>query len=373
MPERGPPSGSAERERPQVRTQAPTPGLTCLLVSPLDPISGRLRTGPAQRLKYPPPGVRYTVATDRVSIPTSTGEYKFSPVNVGLTALKFAVEHAFPLDQKGKSIIHTFFWDVRKLVRPWFHESDQSFGQFLSGYNNVGRFVKRWVLEGSSSYWNSRGCYGVITWSNWSKRGFVEDGVDQAKVSVIPPPFHVREETTPHAGCNVLFVGRDYHRKGGDVVLRAFRALGDMGCRLVYVGKVEGKSAREAISSDPRIKHMERPSSRTLMEEVWPTIDVLALPTRADAFATTLVEAMARGIPVVSSRVQAIPEMVEDGVSGLLSDPGDEAGFLEDLGKLVESPEERRRMGGKAKERATSLFSPEKVNRSLMEVYLRAA
>lgn len=307
-------------------------------------------------------------------MPTSTGEYKFSPTNLGLAVAKFALEHVLPIREKGNSLVHGFFWDVRKFELPWVHESDQSFGQFLSGYNNIGGFVTRVATEVYSDYLNSKGCKGVVTWSEWSKRGFVEDGVDASKVSVIPPPFGPIFDQRPHSGCNLLFLGRDYHRKGGDISLRAFRALpSDVDSRLVYVGRVDDSSARRAIKEDRRITHLERPSDRTLAEDVWPLTDILVLPTRADAFAVTLVEAMRRGIPVVASSVGAIPEVVEDGRSGLLFGIEDEGGFLLHLQRLVHDPALRRRLGEDARTRVGSLFLPEVVNRELKEVYLRGA
>lgn len=341
----------------------------CLLVSPADPLTRRMRAGPLQRFRHPPPGFRYVPATDRIPIPASSGEYRFTAANVGLTTLKFAVEHLVPLDQRRCSLVHSFFWDVRKFVRPWVHESDQSFGQFLSGYNNVGGFVKRRVTEGYSSYLNSRGCIGVVTWSRWAKIGYVEDGVDGSKVFVIPPPFPRVNDRKPHDGCNVLFTGRDFARKGGDIALKAFSGVAAPGCRLFFIGRVEDQRFRKIIRDDPRIVHLERPSAETLWREVWPLIDVFALPTRADAFAVTVIDAMRRGIPVISTRLPAIAEVVEDGRSGLLPAAGDGGGFADCLRRLVEDPELRLKMGAEAGHRAEALFAPDAINRRLSKVY----
>ena len=345
--------------------------LECLLVSPSDPITGKPRAGPLRRYRHPPPGVRYMHVTDRVAIPTSTGQYSFSPLNVGLAAVKFALEHAFPFDYRGASLVHTFFWDVRKFMVPWVHESDQSLGQFLSGYNNVGGFVRKSVTEGYASYLNSRGCAGVVTWTNWARRGFVEDGIDPEKVFVIPPPFEPVDDAKPHAGCNVLFLGRDFTRKGGDLVLRAFSRVDAPGARLVYVGRAEG-GFRRAVSADRRIDYKERPTNEALAGEIWPFVDILALPTRADAFAMTVAEAMSRGIPVVATSLPPIAEVVEDGKSGYLYPPGDVEGLAEGMSRLAGDPALRERMGREGMERVKELFDPARVAERLMEVYRRA-
>ena len=362
----------------QARSSQPESGgtgagqLKCLLISPADPLTRRPRAGPLRRYLHPPPGVVYTHVTDRISVPTSTGRYAFSPVNIGLAAVKFALEHALPLDESHASIVHTFFWDVRRFTIPWVHESDQSLGQYLTGYNNIGGFVKKALTEGYSSYLNSRGCAGVVTWTRWAKAGFEEDGVDPERVSVIPPPFRAISDRRRHEGCNVLFIGRDYLRKGGDVMLRAFGRVDSPGCRLFYVGEADARGSK-LIRDDHRIARLDRPSSRALSDEVWPVTDVLALPTRADAFAMTVAEAMSRGIPVVTSSIPSIAEVVEDGVSGFLAPVGDEQRFVERLGRLCGDPALRARVGSSAQKRVETLFSPSLLGRRMLDVYRRAS
>jgi glycosyltransferase involved in cell wall biosynthesis len=346
--------------------------LRCLLVSPADPLTRRPRSGPLRRLLHPPPGVQYAHATDRFAIPTGTGRYGFNPVNVGLAAVKFALEHAFPLDGSQASMVHSFFWDVRRFTVPWVHESDQSLGQYLAGYNNVRGLVKSAITDGYSSYLNSRGCRGVVTWTSWAKKGFEEDGVDPGKVAVIPPPFEVVSSGRQHPGCNILFLGRDFVRKGGDVVLKAFSAMDAPDCRLYYVGEADAR-ALKSIGRDGRITYLEAPTDRTLSEDVWPYVDILALPTRADAFAMTVAEAMSRGIAVVTSSIPPISEIVEDGVSGYLAPVGDAPRVAELLGRLAGDPGLRSKIGRGAQDRVRTLFSPDALGRRLLDVYRRAS
>ena len=344
--------------------------MECLVVAPTDPLTGGPRTGALRRLLNPPPGVRYRLATDRLRYPKRAASYEFNPANVALVVARFALEHLFPFDQKGAGIIHSFFWDVRKFDRRWVHESDQSFGQFMRGYNNIGGTVSRLANEGFSSYLNSRWCAGAVTWSEWAKRGFAEDGVDPAKVFVIPPPFETVDGRREHQGCNVLYLGREFRRKGGDATLRAFRSLKVReGCRLTFVGPLGTAEARATVRSDPLISQADSLPGRTLRDEVWPTTDIFVLPTRADAFALAVVDAMRRGIPVVATKIPAIAEVVQDGVSGLLSEVGDEEGLRDNLQRLVDDLPLREDMGRQAKRRAEALFGPEKVGRSLREVY----
>jgi glycosyltransferase involved in cell wall biosynthesis len=67
-------------------------------------------------------------------------------------------------------------------------------------------------------------------------------------------------------------------------------------------------------------------------------------------------EAMASGLPVVSSRLMGVPELVEDGVSGILVGPGDVGGLAAALRALAEDPERRRRMGEAGRRRVELEF-----------------
>lgn len=72
--------------------------------------------------------------------------------------------------------------------------------------------------------------------------------------------------------------------------------------------------------------------------------DVLVLPSHLEGLPNALLEAMATGLAVIASRVGAIPDVVEDGVSGLLIDPGDVDALGEALARLAGDPEGRARM-----------------------------
>lgn len=99
--------------------------------------------------------------------------------------------------------------------------------------------------------------------------------------------------------------------------------------------------------------------------------DVFALPSLEEAFGIALVEAMADGLPVVSTNVGGIPEIVEHGRTGLLGPPGDSVLLAEHLKKLLTDPGERRRMGQAGYARARERFSRESMVFAVEEVYER--
>ena len=83
-------------------------------------------------------------------------------------------------------------------------------------------------------------------------------------------------------------------------------------------------------------------------------------PSRAEGTPRIVLEAFCRGRAVVGGRVGGVPDVVEDGVSGILVDPDDVEGIAEATAGLLANREETRRMGRAARERANELvFTPE--------------
>jgi glycosyltransferase involved in cell wall biosynthesis len=164
--------------------------------------------------------------------------------------------------------------------------------------------------------------------------------------------------------------------KGVQHLLRAFdRALQDWEATsprplLIYVGGgpqlAELQSLRNSLASkDDIILTGYRSDARELLEGA----DLCVVPSVwQDAFPLAVLEAMARGKPVIATRVGGIPEMVEDEVTGLLVPPGDEAALAAALTRLLAQPARAAQLGQAAQARVAREFTPEKQFRVLARV-----
>lgn len=107
------------------------------------------------------------------------------------------------------------------------------------------------------------------------------------------------------------------------------------------------------------------------MPSVFSSFDIVAMPSYSEGFGVIAVEAMASGIPVVASRVGGVPEIISDGVDGLLVNPGDVDGLSKALEFYILNPDIRRTHGMKAREKIKKYFYwPDNVN-SMINLYKR--
>jgi glycosyltransferase involved in cell wall biosynthesis len=99
------------------------------------------------------------------------------------------------------------------------------------------------------------------------------------------------------------------------------------------------------------------PLSQDELAEQMRTSHVFILPTYSEGLPRVVFEAMAAGLPVVATRVSGIPEIVEDGVTGLLVEPGEEQALADCLLWMLQHTTEAAEMGRLGRERARGIFS----------------
>ena len=164
--------------------------------------------------------------------------------------------------------------------------------------------------------------------------------------------------------------------KGQEFLIRAVGLLAkrfqDLHCLLVGGGDRSFVQHLQALTADLGIAN--RVIFPGHQEDVRPyliAMDLFVLSSLSEAFGIALIEAMAFEKPVVASRVGGIPEVVENGVTGILVPPGDEKSLAEVIGSLLANPQKSKEMGRAGGNRVANLFSLEKEVSRLEECYLR--
>jgi glycosyltransferase involved in cell wall biosynthesis len=141
-----------------------------------------------------------------------------------------------------------------------------------------------------------------------------------------------RKTDSDYAHPVILFVGLDWQRKGGPDLLEAFRIV-HQACpdaRLIILG------AKPDVSL-PNCEVVGKVPPEEL-DRYYQQASVFCLPTHLEPFGIAFIEAMTALLPIVATRVGAIPDFVEEGRNGWLVEPGDVPGLARALLKLVESP-----------------------------------
>jgi glycosyltransferase involved in cell wall biosynthesis len=200
----------------------------------------------------------------------------------------------------------------------------------------------------------------IVSPSRWAARAVADELPECApRVHVLPYPVDLERfgagwaherAARPSAGpVRALFVGGDFARKGGPELLRAWEAGGFAG-RAELVLVTDAPLDADALPAGVRVRRGVRAYTAEWLE-LWRHSDLFVMPSRDEAFGMVFQEAAAAGLPAVGTALNAIPEIVADGETGLLVPPGDVAALARGLDALVGSPALRARMGAAARRR----------------------
>lgn len=190
-------------------------------------------------------------------------------------------------------------------------------------------------------------------------------GVDTSRTLRCPPGVPAPVCAPAIGGKRLLFVARDFRTKGGDLAVEVLRRVRDHHPDATLV--VAGSPDR-----DPGIDGVRWVGPKTrdeLYRDVFPQADVFVYPTRFDCAPLVVMEALAHGIPVVAPRAFALPELVVDGVTGILHETGDVAGATAAVEALLDDAPRRAAMGEAARADYQARFSVERRNQVLSTAY----
>lgn len=140
--------------------------------------------------------------------------------------------------------------------------------------------------------------------------------------------------------------------------------------QLVLVGEGPERGAiQEQIQRLDLSAHVRLLGLRSDVARLLAAADVFLLTSISEGIPLTLIEAMAAGVPVVSTNVGGVPEVVEDAQTGLLAPAGDEAALAGHVLRLTGDPELREEIVRRARRRATQIFCEEQMHEAYLNLY----
>ena len=213
----------------------------------------------------------------------------------------------------------------------------------------------------------------LVTWCQWAKDSLIADyGAPEEKITVIAPGVDLqkwprrsgrdRARASENRLPRLLFVGGDFERKGGKVLLDCFFRYLQEDCELSIVTQTPIPPAHHL-----HVYNNVTPNSDTLVR-LYADADIFVFPTLADCAPLAVPEAMAATLPIVTTHVGAIPEMVRDDEQGYVVEPGNVEELRIAIHRLMNSPHLRARLGDSGRALVERDYDSEKNAQRLLDL-----
>jgi glycosyltransferase involved in cell wall biosynthesis len=265
----------------------------------------------------------------------------------------------------------------------------------LTGRKNILHLHIKWDAHmGRATSWAMSKCDGALAISGFVRRSLLEAGVPESKIytalNAIDPCVFVPEHVKPGAlrerlgiSGSVPLIGvvaRVMVWKGQLDLVEAFARIRESipDAILAIVGREDTMMGGGDSYGDTIRKRVEelglQDSARWAgwfddMPGVFADLDVVCVPSWEEPFGLVVIEAMAMRKPVVGYRSGALPEIIDDGVEGLLVTPKDNDALAGAITGLLKDPELRAAMGSRGRKRVLRQFTPERQAKEVANIY----
>jgi len=210
----------------------------------------------------------------------------------------------------------------------------------------------------------------LIVLTPFAKAKLVQAGFREDQIAVVPNPASLRESAAdPSAGKYVAFAGRISPEKGVDTLLAAAVQMPDV----LFKVAGDGPALSEMNAKAPRNVEFVGKLGPDELSEFYNRSRMVAVPSVwFEQFPMVVLEAMGRALPVIGSRIGGLPEIIEEGVTGKLFEPGNAEDLTRQVRCLWEDPQLCRRMGIAGRQKAMRQYTEDAYFRNLMAVYQAA-
>lgn len=215
--------------------------------------------------------------------------------------------------------------------------------------------VQRWLELEKGLYENAS---FIFTTSNNTRNSFINDyGIKPEKVILVnygTTLANIPDFSKTNDKKNILFVGKDFKRKGGHVLLEAFKKVRNeiKDAKLTIVGP-----SNESLKIlQPGVYLIGYANDKEVVNQLYKDASVFVMPSYCEPFGLVFLEAMAYKLPCIGTSVDAIPEIIENEKTGFLVPPGDIDSLAEKIIKLLKDSDLSRKMGDAGYKRLNQKF-----------------
>ncbi|MBN2251410.1 MAG: glycosyltransferase family 4 protein [Candidatus Altiarchaeota archaeon] len=214
--------------------------------------------------------------------------------------------------------------------------------------------------------------------SSFIKKLLIREGIREDLIEVVPNIVEMGRFLNVHAEGDevpaILYLGPYSEYKGPKVLLEALAGLDiKYRCSLYGCGPLKDELMRFIKANDMNVS-LNDAVPQEKVHEVYAKHDIVVFPSLvAEAFGRVAVEAMASGKPVIASRTGGVTDIVDDGITGLLVEPGDAAALANALRKLIKDRQLREEMGRQGRIIAGKKYGSEAVIKKVLGIYGRLA
>lgn len=226
-----------------------------------------------------------------------------------------------------------------------------------------------------------RSADAVIVASKYTRRWVLTHGVGENHVHIIPDSTRVHGDNLlarvkQNSPIKILSVAHIRPNKGQKYLIEALRHIKNEDFIVFVAGAIKDCVYFNRISAmikdyglDNKVNFMGM-LSREELTRAYAEADIFVLPTLREGYGQVVAEAMSFGLPIVASNVGAIPELVTDGVEGLLVPPADPGSLKLALQRLILDERLRRTLGENARAKAKILPTWNEVNEQFYKVLM---
>lgn len=204
------------------------------------------------------------------------------------------------------------------------------------------------------------------------RQKLIELGISADSIAVVPT--YIQDDVSPasltYPGEYVGYAGRLSPEKGVDILMNAARRCGEIPFEVAGSASGLMRSVLKDLHGNVKlVGHLARDE----LKNFYARARFIVIPSRCyDTFPNVALEAMVYARPIIGSRIGGIPEIVEDGVTGLLFEPGNTEELASKICRLWYNPQLCTKMGQASREKALRDYGPEKYYERLIAVYEKA-